>query len=216
MAIFGKGRAGRRQAFEQTALPHLDALYGLAIRLTRDEREAEDLVQDAMVRALRFWDRFEPGTNARAWLFTIVANTFYNRYRKARNQRRLEARVVEEGRQAAVVSAASAEAAAGEARALDMVSTEEIRAAIDELPEDFRVAVLLCDVHDLSYREIAEAMGCPVGTVMSRLHRARRILKRRLHAQAAARGLVPAVEPGAGEPAPPADLAAYRRRRGEG
>ena len=195
----------------------------MALRLTRDERDAEDLVQDAMVRALRFWHRFESGTNARAWLFTIVANTFYNSYRKARNQRRLETRVVDEGRQESFLSAASTEAAAGEARALDMVSTEEIRQAIDALPEDFRLAVLLCDVQGLSYREIAEAMACPVGTVMSRLHRARRLLKRTLHEHAAARGLVPPLPArDAGAPAPddappPADLERYRRRkRGEG
>lgn len=205
-----------RQAFERQALPQLDAMYGMALRLTQDERDAEDLVQDAMVKAYRFFDRFEQGSNIKAWLFKVLVNTFYNSVRKRKNIQRLHTEAETASHYERFVSEASSSAMNAEGALLDRLVGERLQKAIDELPEEFRVAVTLCDVHDLSYREIAEVMDCPVGTVMSRLYRARRQLQRRLYDYAVEQGYIRPREPAHGDDEGPADLAAYRRRRQEG
>ena len=202
--------------FEREALSHLGALLAVATRLTRNPAEAEDLVQDTFVKAMRARGRFEAGTNMRAWLLRILTNTFINRYRRGG----LEKSVLE-GPDAdplvdGWISTSTLEAMRDpESQALRPMLEAEIRRALDELPEDFRMAVLLADVEELSYREIADLMGCPIGTVMSRLHRGRRLLKRRLYDHARAMGIV-GPEPEIGD-APgdetPVDLAAYRRKK---
>lgn len=206
-----------RAAFERAALEQLDGLYGLALKLTRSGADAEDLVQDTMVRALRFHERFEAGTNLRAWLFTVLTNTFYNRVRKERQDRNLASESEAGEHYDRFVSAATMAGRDTEQRLLDAVSARQLRDALEALPEDFRLAVLLCDVHGFSYKEMSEILGCPIGTVMSRLYRGRQRLQQALHQLGAELGLLPA---GAGDAsaaaeaaAQPADLESFRRAR---
>jgi len=205
-------QAGGSADFEREALSHLGALLAVATRLTRNTAEAEDLVQDTFVKAMRARGRFEAGTNMRAWLLRILTNTFINRYRRGG----LEKSVLE-GPDAdplvdGWISTSTLEAMRDpESQALRPMLEAEIRRALEELPEDFRMAVLLADVEELSYREIADMMGCPIGTVMSRLHRGRRLLKRRLYEHARAMGIV-GPEPELGDETP-VDLAAFRRKK---
>ncbi|MAQ15339.1 MAG: RNA polymerase subunit sigma [Sandaracinus sp.] len=201
----------RRADFEREAMAHLDALYGTAIRLTRTPSDAEDLVQDTLLRAYRFWDRFEAGTNLKAWLLRILTNTFINRYRRTVRERK-----VFDGAMATPVGEGvmSRSAMRGLTKPIEdaqrRILATEIQRAIDELPEDHRMMILLADVEELSYKEIAEIVGCPVGTVMSRLHRARKGLQKKLIRQAIQMGIVDeAEEPAAAEPV---DLAAYRKK----
>lgn len=206
----------RRAEFEALLLPHLDALYGTALRLTRSPQEAEDLLQDASLKAYRFLDRYEAGTNFKAWIFKILTNVFNSRYRKAQRDREIRQQVEDEGHQAHVLGQGPArEAQAAEEAILDRLMSEDIQAALAALPAEFRMAVILSDVEEFSYKEIAEIMDCPVGTVMSRLYRGRRLLQRQLLHHAVDRGIVEAdaATPGSGPPAEVADLAEYRSRR---
>lgn len=201
----------QRAEFEREAMPHLDALYGAALRLTRSPSDAEDLVQDTLLRAYRFWHRFEAGTNLKAWLLRIQTNTFINRYRRSVRERK-----VFDGAMAAPVGEGvmSRSAMRGLNQPIEAaqrrILAREIQKAIDELPEDHRIMILLADVEELSYKEIAEAVGCPVGTVMSRLHRARKGLQKKLLRQAVQMGIV---EPVAEEVAEPVRLDDYRRKK---
>jgi RNA polymerase sigma-70 factor (ECF subfamily) len=198
-----------REEFEAEALQHLDALYASALRFTRDPRDAEDLVQDAFLRACRFLDKFEPGTNMKAWLFRILANTFINKYRRTTRERSLVDGPEREQVTDQLHSPDAAERAENPERAmLDRLVSEDVLAAIDAVPIDFRMVVILSDIHDFSYKEIADILDVPVGTVMSRLYRGRRNLQAALAGHAAALGILP--EPPAGEKI---DLEAYRRRR---
>jgi len=183
-----------RDRFDREALVHADALFGAAMRMTRSRRDAEDLVQDTLLKAFQHFDRFEPGTNCKAWLFRILTNTFINRYRKAQRERvffveddesrplaeRLAARDVHE---LDVPNALDKEAIA-------KLFGDEIGRALDQVPLDFRMAVLLADVYDFSYKEVAEMLECPIGTVMSRLYRGRRLLRAQLAEYAVASGAV--------------------------
>ncbi|MBI5479693.1 MAG: sigma-70 family RNA polymerase sigma factor [Deltaproteobacteria bacterium] len=201
-----------RQEFEREALPHLSALYGTALRLTHDPREAEDLVQDAMLRAFRFFHRFERGTNAKAWLFKILHNTFINRYRRRLREQRL-LNELDRADHYHLVAGDPAPAGGDPERALSFRLLEgDVQRALAEVPPDFRMAVILADLEEFSYKEIAEIMDCPVGTVMSRLYRGRRILQRLLHDHAVAAGIVkPAGEAAAGAPPPAAPGGAVYR-----
>jgi RNA polymerase sigma-70 factor, ECF subfamily len=177
--------------FERDALGHLPSLLAVATRLTRNSVEGEDLVQDTLLKAMRAQRQFEPGTNLKAWLLRILTNTFINRYRRGS----LERSVVE-GAEAdplwdGWMSTASMEAMRDpESTALRPMLEAEIRNALADLPEDFRLAVVLADVEELSYREISDILGCPIGTVMSRLHRGRRILKMKLIDHAREMGII--------------------------
>ena len=207
--------------FEREALAHLSALLAVGTRLTKNTAEAEDLVQDTYVKAMRARRQFEAGTNMRAWLLRILTNTFINRYRRGG----LEKSVIE-GPDADPLADGwiGASTLAGmrdpESQALRPVLEREISTALNELPDEFRLAVVLADVEELSYREISDIMGCPIGTVMSRLHRGRRLLKGRLYEHARAMGIVrPESSVGATDldAAPessqlPVDLEAYRAR----
>lgn len=169
-----------RLGFERTLAPHMDELYGAAFRLTRSASDADDVLQEAMTRAWAFWDRFEEGTNARAWMHRILFNTFVNGYRRRKREREILGRVHRES----LPDLAPAPNAPGVG--------DEVQSALEELPEVFRDVVLLVDLRGQSYRDAADALGCPVGTVMSRLHRGRRILKQRLRDYAAAEGYIAA------------------------
>ncbi|HEY3355494.1 MAG TPA: sigma-70 family RNA polymerase sigma factor [Polyangia bacterium] len=180
-----------RESFERETLPHLRELYAAALRMARNPSEAEDLVQEAYLHAYAAWPRFVPGTNARAWLFRILTNGFINTYR-ARGR---DARVGEDRLLGAFYSDEAVAAAADpERRLTESELDDEVAAALAALPPDFRAAVVLADLHDFSYREICELLGIPVGTVMSRLHRGRRLLMERLapYARRQGRALAPA------------------------
>lgn len=179
-----KARAAHRNEFDETVLTHLDELYGTAVRLTRSTSDAEDLVQDAVMRAWAFWDRFEPGTNARAWMHRILMNTFINGYRRKKRERDMLA-------QARVEASRRPRWIQEDRRTRQEGLGDEVEAALAALPEEFRSVVLLVDHNDLSYKEVARALDCPIGTVMSRLHRARRLLKQRLRTYAVTEGYIP-------------------------
>lgn len=204
--------------FEREVLSHLGALLAVATRLTRSSAEGEDLVQDALVKAMRARQQFEAGTNMRAWLLRILTNTFINRYRRGGLERSVlegpDADPLADG----WVGASTMEAMRDpESQALRPVLASEIGRALDELPDEFRLAVVLADVEELSYKEISEIMGCPIGTVMSRLHRGRRMLKGRLYEHARAMGIIGpenTLETNEADEAQPLDLNAYRTRRG--
>jgi len=181
--------------FESEALPHLDALYRTARRLTRNDQAAEDLVQDALERAYTHYDRFQPGTNMRAWLFRILSNLAISQYRRRSTAPTIES--LDEGDEFSLYDQLQASGDAEsdvESRVLDMLGEESIRAAIEALPMEFRMVVLLADVEGFAYKEITEILGIPRGTVMSRLFRGRRLLQRSLWDQAQAAGISKARE----------------------
>lgn len=178
-------------SFEPDALSFIDALYRTALRMTRSEADAEDLVQETYIRAFRFKDQFTPGTNLKAWLFRILTNTFINQYRrKAARPQSTELDDVDESilyRHMRNVAPAS-ESPDPETIIVDNTVSSEVKAALEELPEKFRTTVLL-DVEGFSYKEIAETLDIPIGTVMSRLHRGRKFLQKRLYDIAKERGI---------------------------
>lgn len=168
-----------QQEFETVALDYFDALYHTALRLTHNPSEAEDLVQETFMKAYRFLHRFEPGTNMKAWLFTILRNTYINVYRKASRHQQVDFE------QVVPLYAAPERSPEWSSRQsveemLRHVVQDDVKRALDELPEEYRMVVLLADLEDFSYKEIASIVGCPVGTVMSRLFRGRRLLRKNL------------------------------------
>jgi RNA polymerase sigma-70 factor, ECF subfamily len=198
--------------FEREALSHLPALMAAARRLTRQNSEAEDLVQDTYVKAIRARKQYQPGTHLRAWLLKILRNTFINRYHRASLERSVLGAAVPDPVADGWLSSASMLAIRDpEAATLRPELEREIASAIDSLPTEFREVVVLADVEEFSYREIAQTLGCPLGTVMSRLHRARKLLKSKLIQHARETGLVPEVEQRPGSPEGPIDLLEYRR-----
>ncbi|MEZ4469742.1 MAG: sigma-70 family RNA polymerase sigma factor [bacterium] len=208
--FFGKGR--EQDDFERIALPHADALYGAAMRMTRDPSRAEDLVQETLLRAFRFWHKFEQGTNIKAWLFRIQTNIFINRYRKRQTEQKvMDDRQVDDLLQRFAVEEESLLPVDTREEFLRQVVGDEVLRALDELPFEFRMTVLLADMHDFSYKEIAEVLECPVGTVMSRLHRARKMLQAKLLEYAVENGIIDAPEGMDAENV--ASLDAFRRRR---
>ena len=172
------------QSFDTEVARHLRTLREAARRLTGSVDEADDLVQDAVMRAWTFWDRFEPGSNSRAWLHRILVNTFINAYRKRRRERDLYRAASEETKREEVTAFSLRQAER------DGLS-DEIGAALRSLPVEFRAVVELVDLKDLSYREVASELGCPIGTVMSRLHRGRKQLHSILAGYALAEGYLP-------------------------
>lgn len=182
----------RVREFESVALPHMDALYRLALHLTHDRAAAQDLVQDAYVRAFRFFDTYAAGTNIRAWLFRILRNTFINRYRAARvRPAEVDFDTIEPVHDRVVDGTWSpaSRTPSPEAFLMDGIVDREISEAIASLPEEYRTVVILALVEELSYREIATILSIPLGTVMSRLHRGRKHLQARLRGFAARRGI---------------------------
>jgi RNA polymerase sigma-70 factor, ECF subfamily len=180
----------RESFFEQEVMQHLDALYRTALRMTRNPQDAEDLVQETMLRAFRFLDRFEPGTNLRAWLFKILTNTYINRYRKASSEPRVDS--LDDSEELSLYRYLDSEAASRggsvEAQVLDRFAEQDIKTAIEALPPQYRITVLLADVEGFSYNDIAEITNVKKGTVMSRLFRGRRLLQKALVDQARSAG----------------------------
>ncbi len=166
------------QQFEDVALCHLDSLYATGLRMTRDPRESEDLVQDTLLTAYRFFDKFEPGTNCKAWLFKILTNTFINKYRKRVREREVRDLLDHEDTPSLMSEDVTHASRDPEAALASALVSDQVKAALEAVPHDYRMAVVLCDLEEFSYKEIAEIMDCPVGTVMSRLHRGRRLLQK--------------------------------------
>jgi RNA polymerase sigma-70 factor, ECF subfamily len=184
----------REEAFVRDAMPYLDALYSAAVRYTRNAADAEDLVQDTMAKAYAAYHQFRPGTNLKAWLYRILANTYINRYRQ--QQRRpvevsADAVGPEGGEFSLYDRVAGTAAPSAETEVLSRLTDGAIKQALADLPEQFRMAVYLADVEGFSYAEIAEIMDSPIGTVMSRLHRGRAALQAALYDYAVRTGLVP-------------------------
>jgi len=183
-------RSDLESRFEAEALPLLPGMYSAAYRLTRNPSDAEDLVQETFLRAYRAFHQFEPGTNLKAWLYRILTNTFINSYRK----RQREPQTVSDEEIAdwylySKMNEAGLEPSA-ENSVIESLPDEEVQEALSSLPEQFRIAVLLADVEGFSYKEIAEITDVPIGTVMSRLHRGRKALQKRLWDVVRERGLV--------------------------
>jgi RNA polymerase sigma-70 factor (ECF subfamily) len=184
-------QADLRARFERDVLPLLSSLYGAALRMTRNPADAEDLVQDTYLRAFRGFAGFEEGTNLKAWLYRILTNSYINTYRKKQR----EPQIVEGPDDADDwflfdrLGGRSVEGSAEE-EVLDRIPDADVKAALESLPENFRMPVLLADVEGFSYKEIAEIMDTPIGTVMSRLHRGRKALEKALWQTAKDRGLI--------------------------
>jgi len=203
-----------KQEFESLALAQLDSLYSAALRLTKNERDAEDLVQDTCMRAFRFFDKFERGTNIKAWLFKILTNTFINRYR-----RKVKERTLVEGSERDAVHErfisrdASDFAANPEQYFFDRLLSDDVLMAMDSLPIEFRLVVILADLQEFSYKEIADILECPVGTVMSRLFRGRKLLQKTLRQYALGEGVLAEASELVSKPT---DLTEYRNRKNTG
>lgn len=179
--------------FERDAMQYLDQLYGAAMRMTRNPSDAEDLVQETYMKAFAAFSSFTEGTNLKAWLFRILTNTYINIYRKKQRQPyQTGTDTLSDWQLAEAESHTSRGLRSAEAEALDRLADADVVAALAAMPDDFRMAVYLADVEGFSYKEIAEIMGTPVGTVMSRLHRGRKLLRDLLEDYAVERGLIPA------------------------
>ena len=178
----------RRRRFAEEALPLVDRLYSAALRYTRDPSDAEDLVQETMVKAYRSFHQYRPGTNLKAWLYRVLHTTYISMYRKA--QRRPQESLQEQIDDFSFYDVVARTGGSAEREVLESLTADEVKQAMADLPETFRMAVYLADVEGFAYKEIAEIMDTPVGTVMSRLHRGRKALQKALAGYARSRGLI--------------------------
>jgi RNA polymerase sigma-70 factor (ECF subfamily) len=188
----GNKRNGRKiREFEETALVHLDILYNTALKMTRSPEDAEDLVQETFIRAYRFFDKFEKGTNCKAWLFKIMRNNFINRYRKkAREPASVDFEEIANTYSTELKSdVLSSEGGLKPDRIFETMVEDDVKNAMDFLPEEFRTAIILSDIEGLSYQEIADTLDCPIGTVRSRISRGRKFLQKKLYDFARKKGI---------------------------
>ena len=179
----------RHKEFEQQALPHMEVLYNYALRLTGSPDDARDLLQETYLKAYRFWDKFEQGTNLRAWMFRIMKNTYINLYRKeVKEPDKVDYDEIESYYN--IIRDESSDDNDLQTKIFGQLLDDDVSKALESLPEEFRTVVILCDIEGLSYEEIAEFLQIPVGTVRSRLHRGRKLLYTRLYDYAKERGFV--------------------------
>ncbi len=184
------GDNGKKQRFEAVALVHLNTLHRTALRMTKNEGDADDLVQDTYMKAYRFWDKFEEGSNCRAWLFKIMTNLFINNYRaKSRSPQIVDLEDVDDDFLFGHLSALGP-AENPEKLFFDKVFDDDVKAAIDELPDDFKMVIVLSFLEGFSYQEIADISGLQIGTVKSRLHRGRKLLQKSLWKYALKNGFI--------------------------
>jgi len=179
----------KHKEFQQEAVPHMDILYNYALRMTSNPDDAHDLVQETFLKAYRFWDKYEKGTNIRAWLFRILKNTYINRYRKEiKEPNTVDYADIQNFYH--TIRNQSTDPNDLQEKIFGGLLEDEVARALESLPEDFRTVVILCDIEGLTYDEIAEFVDCPIGTVRSRLHRGRKMLSVTLFDYAKKRGLV--------------------------
>ena len=180
--------AARKARFERDALVFTSQLYGAALRYTKNTHDAQDLVQDTYAKAFTSFHQFEPGTNLKAWLYRILTTTFINNYRKDQRRPKISASEIEDWQIADASSHTSDQGKSAEDEVLENIADKDVKEALAAMPEEFRMAVYLSDVEGFSYKEVAEITGVPTGTVMSRLHRGRKLLRASLADYAKSRG----------------------------
>lgn len=190
LASLSRTTKKKHQEFEREAVPHMDVLYNFALRTTGNEDDARDLLQETYLKAYRFWDKYEKGTNIRAWLFRIMKNSYINRYRREiKEPDKVDYSDVENFYN--TIRDQFVDSNDLQEKLFKRVLGDEVAKALESLPEDFRTVVILCDIEGLTYDEIAEFVDVPIGTVRSRLHRGRKLLQVKLFEYAKQQGIIP-------------------------
>jgi RNA polymerase sigma-70 factor (ECF subfamily) len=187
--VVSRSTKKKHTEFEAEALPHMDVLYNFALRTTGNEDDARDLLQETYLKAYRFWDKYEKGTNIRAWLFRIMKNSYINRYRKeTKEPDKVDYDDIENFYN--TIRAESTDPNDLQEQLYGNLLGDEVTKALQSLPDDFRTVVILCDIEGLTYEEIAEFVECPIGTIRSRLHRGRKLLQAKLFEYAKQQGMI--------------------------
>jgi len=208
--MLGNKRKDKEQRFANEAMPHMDTLFRGAFYLTKREAEAEDLVQETYLKAFKSFDSFKPGTNCKAWLYRIMTNTFLNSRRKSKRVDLFVDNNAPGDYEAYLNDPSTLAKMDPEASFLGRTLSPKVKSALESLPPDFRAAVVLCDLQEFSYKEVADILGCPTGTVMSRIYRGRNLLKKKLVEHAMETGLLkPRVEQESDTPS----LDAFRQKK---
>ena len=189
LAVVSRSVKKKQSEFEAEALPHMDVLYNFALRTTGNQDDARDLLQETYLKAYRFWEKYEKGTNIRAWLFRIMKNSYINRYRKeTKEPDKVDYEEIENFYN--LIRAESTDPNDLQEKLFGNLLGDEVSNALESLPDDFRTVVILSDIEGLTYEEIAEFVECPIGTVRSRLHRGRKLLQARLYEYAKRQGMI--------------------------